>query len=389
MARCSLLLALGLVALTLTACSGTADSDSDTSIDTDTQADTDADTASVFGDGVMPGGACDCDTDCAATTLHPGLCLGGVCMNEADGTCSAVGSSDECPTDSRCWGLGDGLNVCYPDCSDSCVGGCDGDGSCVPDETSSCDPQCGTACEVDTSEFPGEPAACEAGVGGVADWQCSAGCSDLVSFNPRQTTAYHDYPLNGETEGDQYRSFIRRDTRMLVQYAADMVECQAVNWPHGNGAAIGLGDMSESQGEVPGTSTGSPAHPVGTHLDGADIDVAYYQLTASNNFLRAVCDHYTNGADQYHCVSAPDDLDVWRTALFIGHLHAGDGLRVLGVDGQIGPLLEDATAQLCADGWLSGDACTASSMAYETTDESRGWYYFHHHHMHVSTFNTP
>ena len=59
-----------------------------------------------------------------------------------------------------------------------------------------------------------------------------------------------------------------------------------------------------------------PGHPPGTHVNGFDMDIAYYQLFGTDNKLRSVCDHVQNGADQYRCISEPDNFDVWRTALF-------------------------------------------------------------------------
>ena len=101
--------------------------------------------------------------------------------------------------------------------------------------------------------------------------------------------------------------------------------------------------------------------------------------------LSPVCEYRVNGQDQYHCVEEPSILDVWRSALFIGHLHASNQLRVIGVDGKIGPLVESAMDQLCDNGWLDNAACRGGrQLAYETTDQGRGWFYFHHHHLHVS-----
>ena len=97
--------------------------------------------------------------------------------------------------------------------------------------------------------------------------------------------------------------------------------------------------------------------------------------------LSPVCEHRVNGETQYHCVEEPSILDVWRSALFIGHLHASNQLRVIGVDGKIGPLVESAMDQLCDTGWLDNAACRGGrQLAYETTDQGRGWFYFHHHH---------
>jgi len=219
---------------------------------------------------------------------------------------------------------------------------------------------------------------------GIPDWRCTSRCTDLVPFNPATGPGYDNYPINGETPTNQYRSYVRRDVMMLVKYATAMVACQSAGWRFGNRGPLGLGDMSESDGAIPGTSIGSPGHPPGTHLDGADMDIGYYQTGTSNNRLRAICDHMRGGSDQYHCVSEPTLLEPWRTALFLGHLHANSNLRVIGVDGRAGVLIDSALTRLCADGWVSGTACRSHRITYETTDMGRGWFHFHHHHLHIS-----
>jgi hypothetical protein len=211
---------------------------------------------------------------------------------------------------------------------------------------------------------------------------CVSNCSSLTSFNPRLGTGYDDYPINGETDSNQYRSFLRRDNISVVQYAAAVVACKAAGWTSGHGAPIGLGDMSEANGAIPGTSVGAPGHPAGTHTNGLDIDVAYFQQGTVDNHLRPVCEHEAGGADQYHCVTAPDTLDVWRTALFVAALASDPAIRVIGVDGRIGPQLNVAIGELCRLGWT--DACRAVPLAFEVTDGGQGWFLFHHHNMHVS-----
>ncbi|MFT7579394.1 MAG: hypothetical protein ACI9MR_001058, partial [Myxococcota bacterium] len=79
------------------------------------------------------------------------------------------------------------------------------------------------------------------------------------------------------------------------------------------------------------------------------------------------------------------NLDVWRTAYFLGLLQGHSQTRVIGVDGQVGPLVDSAIAQLCSDGWLTGSQCASGQViTYETTDTGRGWFRFHHHHLHIS-----
>jgi len=172
---------------------------------------------------------------------------------------------------------------------------------------------------------------------------------------------------------------------MLIAYATAKVACKTQGWSFGNvGVPLGLGDMSEANGAIPGTSVGAPGHPDGTHVNGRDIDLGYYQAGTPDNRLRPICDHELGGEDQYHCVAPPDTLDPWRSALFLGFVFEHPRTRVVGVDGKAGPILNTAIERLCADGWLSSDACSRVSLAFEETDMGYGWYQFHHHHMHVS-----
>ena len=71
-------------------------------------------------------------------------------------------------------------------------------------------------------------------------------------------------------------------------------------------------------------------------------------------------------------------------------MHDSPRLRVVGVDGRIGPLVEAAVDQLCVDGWLTGSVCSSGlALAYETTDGGAGWFRFHHHHLHISISGQP
>lgn len=334
----------------------------------------------------------------------------------------SCGQNTPCPNGSDCFTVAqDGTTACLRSCS--APGTCgrpdyaclDTAGACIP----ACTPgSCGTGEVCDTTTglcvnqpcTPGScqaPLVCDTGSGacvvdvgtpppgpvpscpGAPAWQCTGGesyCGQVVPFDPDMGPGYWDYPLNGETQSNQYRSYVRRDVMMMVKYASYLVDCLGAGWTFGNQQPLGLGDMSESNGAIPGTSVGQPGHPAGTHTNGRDMDIAYYQLNAPNNQLRPVCDHIQGGTDQYHCVAPPDDLDVWRTALFLGLLHESPQLRVIGVDGQIGPLVDSAVTQLCANGYLTGPVCSPSGYAitYETTDMGRGWYLFHHHHFHIS-----
>ncbi len=379
------------------------------------------------------GAACDCDDDCAGTAANPGLCALGVCMQLAStATCAEVGGTAGCAAGSRCWPLVDGgEGVCWPDCdaldggASGCGGACDADGSCSFTEASvgGCDQGCSDSCALLTggggTEGEGEPVTpgvceggCDAGFVCGAAGHCmldvnvvptgpvpscpaatlpaldcdgdEAFCGELVTFDPRNGVGYEDYPLNGETSANQYRSFVRRDLRQMITSASAAVACLAANFP-GNGGDLMLGDMSEADGSIPGTSDGSPGHPAQCHERGYDMDIGYYQVNTSDNRLRPVCDD----GGQEHCTSEPYNMDIWRTALFIGLMQESDQFRAIAVDGKAGALVSRAGDQLCAAGWLTGRACREGlGIVYDRTEaEDIGWFYFHHHHFHVTIFD--
>lgn len=234
----------------------------------------------------------------------------------------------------------------------------------------------------------------------VLDCEDDAYCLEIVPFEPVSGTGYNNYPVNDESWGNQYRSYLRRDLRILIKYAAAKVTCTTAAWNESQVQEIGLGDMSEADGAIPGTSNNDPDHPWGTHQMGNDIDVAYYQnssqsllLTMEKSWsgldgyiLRPVCKFTRFGMNVYHCTDLPYLLDPWRTALFIAYLTENPYLRVIGVDGQAGPVLETALDQLVEAGWVDSDLRDQIPLAYETIPEGMGWFKHHHHHLHISMY---
>jgi len=216
---------------------------------------------------------------------------------------------------------------------------------------------------------------------------CTGGgvyCTELIPFEPDTGPGFLNYPVSGETWDDQVYSYLRRDAVMLIKYAAAKVACKTAGWDYGNLAPLGLGDMSEADGSAPGTNVGQPRHPPGSHEQGNDIDTGYYQLFSPDNLMRPVGDSYIGTEDQFHLIGEPYALDVWRTALFIAYLSEHPGLRVVGVDGRIGLVLEDAYTQLVALGWIDSNWYFSIPLAYEVTNQGYGWFLHHHHHMHIS-----
>lgn len=378
---------------------------------------------------------------CLLNGCQPGSCPeGSVCeVIYADGAAACMASCAETP-DCRddegyaCYEQG----ICFPGCADwiPCPTGyaCGEQAFCIPD----CSPgDCsgGLVCDEESGECvdpPCTPGSCpnelicseasgtcipdlSGGPGAGPGPSCPdlpkkdcvedpAFCGELLPFEPVTGPGYDNYPINGETAVNQYRSYARRDLIMLVKWATAYVDCKAAQWEGGNGYPLGLGDMSEADGSIPGTSDqpSSPGHPPGTHEDGYDIDIAYYQnsLTGQpNNYLRAVCDYTIDGVNQYHCVSEPYMMDVWRSALFLGALFSSPRTRVIGVDGMAGSTLSKALDVLCDQGWVPAQGCEPANQDLACEVESgvdgglcwqengSGWFYHHHHHMHLSLWS--
>jgi hypothetical protein len=344
---------------------------------------------------IYQGGSGACVASCSATTdcrnTEGYMC--GTLQGGAGPLCwPGCGQDSTCPNGYGCEG-----GICMPACTDTSCGPnkvCGPDGLCVdpPCSPGSCGGGmiCNTTSGLCVPDLAGGPGA---GPGptcnNLPQKDCTGGasyCGQLLPFEPAEGTGYVNYPLNGETWTNQYRSYARRDLQMLIQWATAFVDCKSQGWGGGNGYPLGLGDMSESNGAIPGTSDGSPGHPAGTHVNGFDMDIAYYQNSGPNNYLKAICEHTSGGVDQYHCTTPPHLMDVWRNSLFLGALMSSNRTRVIGVDGQVGALAMQAMEVLCADGWLDAYACQAKDylLAYEVTNTGKGWYNFHHHHLHIS-----
>ncbi len=338
---------------------------------------------------VLANGGMACVDSCG--TANNGCNQGYTCIDQE--FCFPGCADSGCPTNFACDAASE---VCVPSCSaNSCGAGlvCRADGTCgePPCTVNSCG--AGYLCAQSGECVPDLQGGPGPGPGPVCNnlpaRDCTSGaasCGEVIAFEPDEGPGYWDYPINGETTTDEYRSYARRDLVMLIKWATAVVDCKAAGWSGGNGEPLGLGDMSEANGNIPGSRENDPGHPAGTHEDGNDMDIGYYQTAGvPDNKLRPICPHTEGGQEAYHCTGAPTTLDVWRNALFLGLLFQSPRTRVIGVDGKVGPLVEQAMDVLCGQGWLDGTPCTQNrALAYETTDQGQGWFYFHLHHLHIS-----
>ena len=133
-------------------------------------------------------------------------------------------------------------------------------------------------------------------------------------------------------------------------------------------------DMSERDGSTPGSAYGSLAHPEGSHIEGNDMDIAYFQ-TSPDNHARPVCQH-----DGFYCTSETNTMDAELTAFFMAQLFRSARIRVIGVDTTLHDDLVNASQQLLEAGAIHS---IQRSNFNSKIASGTGWP-FHHHHMHVS-----
>lgn len=377
-----------------------------------------------------PGSRCGCDDDCAPHQGSAGRCVTGICMIEASGTCSFRGSPDECPQGGRCWPLRnfDDHPICWPDCDAfDCEGNCDDDGSCAPRSGWDCDVSCGEFCNGDGSDracaednprgyceegelcddgvcvtlcTPDNPDGfCQAGytcVGGACipnegcgDWQCDLGsaCDDIIAFpGPTDPMDPDAFALGYFIDTHLDYAYLRRDLVILTQWATCQMRERFPELP-----PLGLADLTQSDGRIPGTDVGNTRHPSGTH-DGSDLDIAYYQTDGVND-AQIICgdgsDRNGNGTrgtfnDGRFCTTEENIVDIEQQTYFMALLAHHRGWRIVGVDVTLADDIEAEVDRLESLGIITSTVYNRlQSLGY---GESGGWA-FHHHHIHVSYYD--
>lgn len=192
---------------------------------------------------------------------------------------------------------------------------------------------------------------------------CHDDCYRIMQFPAPHADDHYAFDTPAE-----FRN-IRRELIMLVRYALDETYKR-----YPGTKELGLIDMGERDGSTPGTAYNDLRHPEGTHVQGNDIDISYFQ-TSPDNHARPVCAN-----DGYFCTSDTNTMDAEITAFFFAKLYESNRLRVIGVDTK----LADDLA-LAADALLAEGAITAAERAKfdDRMAYGEGWP-FHHHHFHVS-----
>jgi hypothetical protein len=147
---------------------------------------------------------------------------------------------------------------------------------------------------------------------------------------------------------------------------------------------LDIGEISDTFGRTPGHDVGYLRHPDTSHDFGLNADIAYYQKNGDNK-MRTVCeaDGTTSHEDAFCSSSAREThiVDLDRTTYFIAMLLRSDQVRVIGVDPQIGSLIEETASSLVSRGYLNDS--DVEHIKSVRLIWGPGWPY-HHHHLHVS-----
>lgn len=207
-----------------------------------------------------------------------------------------------------------------------------------------------------------------------------AGGSGLLPFpfaDPADSVVGKGYVW--ETFGN-YR-FARRETIMAVRHALSETLATFPGTPR-----VSLVDACQIDGVTPGYDVGAPRHPVTTHDQGGNIDIAYFQTDGSNDG-EVICGDGTTAADAYCTPEAAQTniVDFPRQAFFMAKLYANPRTRVIGVDRVIGPLLQAAAKEL--RDLPAGDPRKITEAEYQGFLDRIAWgdgWPYHQHHIHLS-----
>jgi hypothetical protein len=219
------------------------------------------------------------------------------------------------------------------------------------------------------------------------DWKCTGpDCGKLVAMPGPHAPASKD---EGEKygyvliSGKEYH-WVRKDLGQLLAWAICQVRVKFDVTP------LAVADMSQQDGKTPGVDKGRPRHPTSTHVNGRDIDVAYYQTDGANNY-QIICgdgsDENGNGQmgqynDGYFCTTSENIVDWGPQVWFLAKLIESNKARVFGVDQM---LVKDMGAKL-KEFYDNGEISHDLYMKFNNQiawGASGGWQ-FHHHHIHLS-----
>jgi len=218
---------------------------------------------------------------------------------------------------------------------------------------------------------------------------CMTGCEEIIAYEGPTDIADPEALPAGYFVGTDYDyTFARRDFAMALSWAFKQT---AAHFPGTN--PVYVSDIGQADGKTPGVDVGDPRHPLDSHINGHDADLAYFQNMPDNDY-RIVCgdggDNNGNGQqgqhnDGYFCTTDTNVVDSQRQAYFFGMLSENPLYHVVGVDETFPQQIWEAADALAASGALPARAAykVNNGLAYGNIN----LWPFHHHHCHAQLWN--
>lgn len=168
--------------------------------------------------------------------------------------------------------------------------------------------------------------------------KCASDCAHLLQLPLPNDPAVDGY---ANDSGTVYRyQFGRRDMLMLLRNAGRRMIAMGKPpfYPY---------DLSQWNGETPGTDVGAPRHA--SHQRGKDVDVSLYG-TDGKSVWRSFCTTTTT-SDGRECVNGTaKGLDARTTARELAGFYEGDIVTMMFLDQELIELVRPAAAPLATDG---------------------------------------
>lgn len=166
---------------------------------------------------------------------------------------------------------------------------------------------------------------------------CAADCARLLQLPIPNDPARDGYSIAGST----YRyQFGRRDLVMFIRHAGAKVVAEQMG-------PFVVGDLSQWDGEIPGTDRGAPRHA--SHNRGKDVDITLYG-DDGQSYWRSYCNAVNNGDGRECTAGSVSGYDAYANALMFSAFYESGRVTRCFLDAElIGPTIDGADAA-AADG---------------------------------------
>lgn len=189
---------------------------------------------------------------------------------------------------------------------------------------------------------------------------CAADCATILQLPaPVPAAAYR------LVSPPRYQLGRRELVQALVAAAAEVTAA----------GPVGLGDLSQADGKIPGTDVSQPRHPAPSHQDGFSADVAYFRTGGDNLGTHPAC-----STPDYRFCSGPHDLDLSRNVAFMLALCREPRISQILVD----PLMKADLLQQAAQAQSAGLADAEAVKKLQSVLMSGIPY--HTDHFHIAVF---